>query len=92
LLFRTSCIAGLSSTARRPHKSPAHTVKDPSAARQPHRAPADLSSQASRTVYIGFALRQQPGQELGPKPEAPARSSRMPTAAAGRSHASPSFR
>jgi hypothetical protein len=48
------------SNARRPHKSPAHTVKDQSLATDFSIRPQDLSSRVSRPFYISLRFRQHP--------------------------------
>jgi hypothetical protein len=51
------------SNARRPHKSPAHTVKDQSLATDFSIRPQDLSSRVSRPFYISLRFRQHPKTE-----------------------------
>ncbi|WP_250634465.1 hypothetical protein, partial [Pinirhizobacter soli] len=47
--------------ARRPHNSPAHTVKDRFAEPGFTGFPQDVSSEVSRPFYIAFRVRQHPG-------------------------------
>jgi hypothetical protein len=46
--------------ARRPHNSPAHTVKDRFAEPVFQPIPKDVSSEVSRPFYIAFRVRQHP--------------------------------
>src|ERR1700745_3556211 len=48
------------STARRPHKSPAHTVKDQLLAALSSEPPQYISSRVSRPFYIPSCFRQHP--------------------------------
>src|SRR5579859_2205884 len=48
------------STARRPYKSPAHTVKDQSLAALSSEPPQYISSRVSRPFYIPSCFRQHP--------------------------------
>ena len=79
MLGRSYCF-GLSSTARRPHKIPAHTVKEPFLGRGVSTpAAGNLSSSASRTSYNHFSDRQHPAMPFSsriatvrtPNPEGP---------------------
>ena len=68
----TLCISCtvMPSTARRPHKSPVHTVKEPDPLKGP--MPRDLSSRASRPFYIPFPVRQHLDCAKHPPQESPA--------------------
>jgi len=62
------CIDGLSSTTRRPHKLPAHTVKDQRLAGICSSRAREHFVQGSRASYIQIRVRQHPKQTFSTPP------------------------